>query len=194
MQNLPHDPETRACFTAEKGNKWISCDYSGQESCIIASVSKDEAMIRELSKPKGDIHSLVAYMSYPDIIPRDTKIEDIKKLYHSARQDAKGVEFAINYGGDANTIANNKGIPLKEAQKIYDDFMRGFSGLKNYQDYCRKVVMRDGYILMNPVLGHRAHIFDAPWLRKMMQKFKEEGFWEYYREMKRDSPSCETVM
>ena len=60
MQNLPHDPETRACFTAEKGNKWISCDYSGQESCIIASVSKDEAMIRELSKPKGDIHSLVA--------------------------------------------------------------------------------------------------------------------------------------
>jgi len=29
QQNLPHDPITRACFTAEKGNKWISCDYSG---------------------------------------------------------------------------------------------------------------------------------------------------------------------
>lgn len=28
-QNLPHDEETRACFTAEDGNVWISCDYSG---------------------------------------------------------------------------------------------------------------------------------------------------------------------
>ena len=38
------------------------------------------------------IHSLVAYMAYPDIIPRDTRIEDIKEKYHSARQDAKGIE------------------------------------------------------------------------------------------------------
>lgn len=29
LQNLPHDPITRSCFTAEKGNKWISCDYTG---------------------------------------------------------------------------------------------------------------------------------------------------------------------
>ena len=66
-----------------------------QESCIIASVAHDEAMIKELSKPNGDIHSLVAYMSYPNIIPRDTRIEDIKEKYHSARNDAKGIEFAI---------------------------------------------------------------------------------------------------
>ena len=29
QQNLPKDAETRACFTAEKGNRWISIDYSG---------------------------------------------------------------------------------------------------------------------------------------------------------------------
>lgn len=28
-QTLPHDADTRACFTAEEGNVWISCDYSG---------------------------------------------------------------------------------------------------------------------------------------------------------------------
>ena len=27
--NIPSDAETRACFVAEKGNKWISIDYSG---------------------------------------------------------------------------------------------------------------------------------------------------------------------
>ena len=71
----------------------------------------------------GDVHSLVAYMSFPNIIPRDTKIEEVKLKYHKARQDAKGIEFAINYAGDANTISNNSGIPLKEAQEIYDNFM-----------------------------------------------------------------------
>ena len=29
QQNLPNDVITRACFTAEKGNVWLSCDYSG---------------------------------------------------------------------------------------------------------------------------------------------------------------------
>lgn len=192
-QNLPHDAITRACFTAEKGNIWLSCDYSGQESCIIASVSKDEAMIRELSKPNGDIHSLVAYMSYPNIIPRDTKIEDIKRLYHDRRQDAKGIEFAVNYGGDAHTIANNKGIPIKEAEKIYNDFMSGFPGLHKYQQYCRQEVLRKGYILMNPVLGHRAHIFDGEWQKRMAEKMQDREFTSYYWQMKKEAPQCDTV-
>lgn len=29
LLNLPRDPVTRACFTAEKGNVWVSADYSG---------------------------------------------------------------------------------------------------------------------------------------------------------------------
>ena len=29
QQNLPNDSITRGCFTAEKGNVWLSCDYSG---------------------------------------------------------------------------------------------------------------------------------------------------------------------
>lgn len=92
QQNLPKDAETRACFTAEKGNKWISIDYSGQESRIIASVAKDKAMIDLFENKGGDIHSLVAYMSYPEAIPRDTDIHDIKKKYHQYRQEAKGIE------------------------------------------------------------------------------------------------------
>lgn len=33
-QTLPHDADTRACFTAEEGNVWISCDYSGKKTYI----------------------------------------------------------------------------------------------------------------------------------------------------------------
>ena len=34
QQNLPNDVITRACFTAEKGNVWLSCDYSGKKTHI----------------------------------------------------------------------------------------------------------------------------------------------------------------
>lgn len=193
LQNLPHDKITRACFTAEEGNVWISSDYQSQESRLIASVSADKAMIDLFETGCGDVHSLVAYMSYPSIIPRDTRIEDIKELYHEQRQDAKGIEFAVNYGGDAHTIAANKGLPIKEAEKIYSDFMKGFPGIYRYQQYCRREVMNKGYILMNPVLGHRAHIYDAEWQKRMSDKMSDRDFTSYYWEMKKTAPYCDTV-
>ena len=100
---------------------------------------------------------------------------------------------AINYGGDANTIANNKGIPLTEAQEIYDNFMKGFPGVKQYQDFCRYDVMQKGYILLSPVTGHKAYIYDFDDLKRIQDRFKEDGFWEYYRELKKSDPNSETV-
>ena len=191
QQNLPRDAITRACFTAEKGNKWISCDYSGQESCITASVSKDTKMC-EILNNGGDIHSEVAKACWPELLGNLTD-DEVKTNYKSYRQDAKGVEFGIFYGGDDNTLVANKGFAKDKAKTIYDNFMKTFSGIRDYQDYCRKVVMEKGYILMNPVCGHRAHIFDMEWLLKMQEQFKESGFWQYYNEMKRTSPYCDTV-
>ena len=95
LLNLPADAETRACFIAEEGNKWISIDYSGQETYLMASIANDKAIIDELVNGSGDIHSLTAYMSYLEI-PRDTPITEIKSKYHHLRQEAKGIEFAIN--------------------------------------------------------------------------------------------------
>lgn len=192
LLNLPSDEETRSCFVAEAGNKWISIDYSGQETYLMASIANDEAIIKELMEGSGDIHSLTAYMSYHEI-PRNTPIKDIKKKYHYLRQEAKGIEFAINYGGDANTIHANKGIPIEEAEKIYDAYMSGFKGLKAYQDFRRKDWWDKGYILLNPMTGHKAFIYDYEDLKRDQQSFKEPGFWDYYREMKQDAPSCDTV-
>lgn len=190
-QNLPHDAETRSCFTASKGNKWISCDYTGQESCITASVSKDPVMC-EILNTGGDLHSEVAKACWPDILSHLTD-KEVKEQYKDLRQQAKGVEFGIFYGGDNNTLVANKGFAPDKAKTIYNNFMAKFKGIKVYQDYCRRVVMEKGYILMNPVFGHRAHIYDFEDLYKTQEKLKNPEFWEYYREMKREAPSCDTV-
>ena len=142
----------------------------------------------------ADMHALVAYMSYPNIIPRETKIEDIAKLYKKARQDAKSIEFCINYGGTDDTMVRNNGLDPTEAKEIYDSYMRGFPGVKKYQDYCRKAVIRDGYILMNPVTNHRCHIpdWDNKWVH-VRDKMNSDGFWQYYKELKYEDPYCEEV-
>ena len=191
LLNLPADAETRACFVAEEGNKWISIDYSGQETYLMASIANDKAIIDELTNGSGDIHSLTAYMSYHEI-PRDTPIKEIKSKYHNLRQEAKGIEFAINYGGDANTICANKGIPIEEANKIYKAYMDGFKGLKRYQDFRRKDWFDKGYILLNPKTGHKAYIYDYDKLLED-KRWMSTLDWAYYKEMKRDYPNCDTV-
>jgi len=194
LQQLPRDSETRACFTSESGNKWISEDYQAQESRLLASVTNDSSLLDLYINGCGDLHSLTAYMSYPDKIPRDTKIEDITVKYKSLRQSAKSIEFAIGYGGDFNTLANNNGLPLEEAKKIYNDYMKGFPGVKKYQDYCRKEVIKKGYILMNPVTGHRAHIEDWDNRWKKIRDFTwSPNYWEEFNRMKREDPYSKEV-
>ena len=183
--NLPKDAETRACFVAEEGNKWISIDYSSQETYIMASLANDKALIDELTYGSGDIHSLTAYLSYMQI-PRDTEIKDIKKKFPKLRQEAKGIEFAINYGGNATTINRNKGIPMQEATEIYNNYMNGFSGLKKYQDFRRKDWLNKGYILLNPLTGHKCFIADFDMISDLKANFTKE-FWDEYREIPRNA-------
>lgn len=192
LQNLPHDALTRSCFISEKGNKWISADYSGQESYLMASMANDEAMLDELTNGSGDLHSLTAKMVFQQI-PRDMPLKDIKKNFKELRQEAKGYEFCFNYGGQDSTLIRNYGLDAKRAKEIYENYMSGFAGLKRYQDFRRVDVMRKGYILLSPITGHKAYIYDYDELKRQMEKQKDPEFWEYYREMKRDAPECDTV-
>ena len=194
VQQIPRDSETRSCFIAEEGNLWVSEDYDSQESQILASVTNDPALLELYTTGCRDLHSLTAYISYPKLIPRDTKISDIKALYPGLRQDAKGIEFAIGYGGDGNTISQNSGIPLNESKEIYESYMKGFPGVKKYQDYCRKEVINKGYILMNPITGHRAHLEDWDNIWKKVRDFtRQPGYWETFQEMKFDNPYSKEV-
>lgn len=192
LQNLPHDAQTRACFVSDKRNRWISADYSGQESYLMASMANDEAMLDELINGSGDLHSLTAKMVFQQI-PRDMPLKDIKKNFKDLRQEAKGYEFCFNYGGQDSTLIRNYGLDAKRAKEIYENYMSGFAGLKRYQDFRRVDVMRKGYILLSKITGHKAYIYDYDELKRQMEKQDDPDFWAYYREMKQENPECDTV-
>lgn len=192
MLNMPADAETRACFIAEKGNKWISIDYSGQESFIMADIANDKAMIEELMYGEKDLHTLTAKIVFPQI-PKDMPAKEVKKKFHDERQLSKGYEFAFNYAGNDSTIMRNFGLTPQRAKEIYDSYMKGFNGLKRYQEFRKKDWFSKGYIDLNPVVGYKAYIYDYNYLKELQESFKEPGFWDYYREMKVAAPDCETV-
>lgn len=187
LQNLPADAETRACFVAEKGNKWISADYSGEESVILANIAKDKAMIDLFLHGCGDLHSLVAKMVYPDEL-KDIPVEQVKKLRPDLRKKAKAPEFTFAYGGDANTLIGRDHIPEEEARAIEANYKKGFPGVAAYQSYQRKIVMQLGYINTCPEVGFRAHIYDFEDLDRIQKQFNPE-FWAKYRNLKATNPS-----
>ena len=187
LQNLPADAETRACFCAEKGNKWISADYSGEESVILANIAKDTAMIDLFTNGCGDLHSLVAKMVYPEEL-HDIPVEDVKKLRPDLRKKAKAPEFTFAYGGDANTLIGRDHIPEEEARQIEANYRKGFKGVAAYQAYQRKIVMQLGYINTCPEVGYRAYIYDYDELESTQDKFSKD-FWDTYRRLKVTDPT-----
>lgn len=187
LQNLPADAETRACFCAENGNKWISADYSGEESVILANIAKDTAMIDLFTNGCGDLHSLVAKMVYPEEL-HDIPVEDVKKLRPDLRKKAKAPEFTFAYGGDANTLIGRDHIPEEEARQIEANYRKGFKGVAAYQAYQRKIVMQLGYINTCPEVGYRTYIYDYDKLKATQDKFGKD-FWDTYRRLKVTDPT-----
>lgn len=182
LLNLPRDAETRACFTSEEGKRFISIDYSGQESFIMADITEDEAMLHELNEGEGDMHTLSAKMLYN--IPKDMKASEVKKKFHDERQNAKTLEFAVFYGSQGMAVANKLNLSNEEATELYEKFMGGFSGLKKYQDFRRKDWLEKGYILINKKTGHKSFVSHFNSIKQESKEFSGNEFWNNYRARK----------
>lgn len=182
IQTLPSDELTRKCFVAEKGNVFCSCDWSAIESRLGADIYHEQAMLDEFLHGSGDMHSLVAWMVFrKECEERGCKsVADVKKLAPDYRKRAKPVEFSQQFGGSAEAIRNSMGCPIEEAQTFADAYNNGFKGIAEFKKKGSAFVKQNGYILLNPVTGHKTYWWD-------FRKWKDEAqnwdntFWEDYR-------------
>lgn len=180
MQQLPADEITRSCFTAPKGYKWCSCDYSAIESRLGADIYQEKSMIDEFLHGSGDMHSLCAYMVYTKEIPRDTPIKDIKKLYPHLRKEVKAVEFSQQFGGSAFAIQNAMGCTLEKAEEFAKAYADGFPGIAKFKEKGSKEVRNKGYILLNPITGHKTYWATFNKWKDKQKQFTPE-FWDEYK-------------
>lgn len=179
MQQLPADEITRGCFTAPKGYKWCSCDYSALESRLGADIYNEHSMLKEFLTGSEDMHSLCAYMVYKEI-PRDTPIKDIKKLFPHLRKAVKGIEFSQQFGGSEYAIQGAMGCTLEEAITFKNAYAQGFPEITKFKKKGSQFVRKNGYILMCKYSGHKMYWWDHDrWLSR--QKDFTQEFWEDYR-------------
>ena len=187
IQNLPSDDKTRSCFVPESDNIMCSCDFSALESRLGADIYNEQSMIDEFLYGSGDMHSLCAYMVYTDEIPRDTKIQDIKKLYPHLRKSVKAIEFSQQFGGTEYAIASSAGCSLEEAKVFKKAYEEGFPGIAKFKEKGIKAVQQLGYVLMCEETGHKIYWEDhAKW--KERQKSFTKEFWDKYKELKQLNP------
>lgn len=182
FQNIPREGKARGCFVPEDGNIFVVCDYSQQEQIILANKSEDTELLEFFQEGSGDMHSFVASRMYKELM--EVPIEDIKAEFPEKRQLAKSAGFAINYGGTGYTIANNLSIPVEDGERIYNDYMDAFPGLKQYFNIQEKTVLRSGYILINNITKRKSYL---PNHRRFLDEWYSIDWNLYRREKKYDT-------
>lgn len=154
VQQIPRSGGLRECFIPKKGNDYVICDYSSQESVIMAEMSGDPAMIEFFETGAGDLHSYTARLIYKELLGGLTD-KEIKNQHGEIRTNVKSGNFAIFYGGNEYTIAGNLNIPVPLAKEVYDGIMSVFTRLLPYFDECMNFTLQYGYIPIDPVGGKR---------------------------------------
>lgn len=176
LQNIPATAEYRECFIPEKNNILIDSDYSGQESIILVNFSLDPSLLEFYDKNIGDLHSYVAKLTFIEEL-KDIEIRDVKSKRKDLRNKAKGVEFAVGYGGTGFTISNNIGVSKEEGDRIYNAYFKAFPGLKNYfkevGDFCEQ----NGYVLISKITGRKYYFpFYSKYL-ELKKLINNQEFW-----------------
>lgn len=179
MQQLPHDAETRACFVAEKGNLFCSCDWSAMEARIGAEVYNERKLLDEFLYGSGDTHAAYAKEVFKDEL-KDIPTKDIKKKRKDLRDRVKSVEFAVQFGSDGTAVAPQLGISVEEARKLVQNLLNGMTGLKSFKERKSKFVLQNGYVEIMPQTGHRGYWYDWKDWKERQASFTPE-FWDDYK-------------
>lgn len=87
----------------------------------------------------------------------------------------------IQFGGSAFGLAKQLGCSEEEAQRYVDAYYGKFKGIKQFKDKGSSFVRSHGYVLINPVTGHKMYWWD--WKKwKEEQESYTQSFWEEYRQ------------
>jgi len=156
FQNIPSDSETRSCFTAKEGNTLIVCDYSQQEQVILANKCQDQNILDFFNSGAPDMHSYNASKMFPHL--KGIPLNEIKEKYKKERTAAKSAGFALNYGGNGKTIAENLNISKTEGDEIYKAYFRAFPGLLRYFETVSVQTIELGYVFINGVTRRKSFI------------------------------------
>jgi len=128
LQNIPIRTELgrqiRAAFVAEPGKILLGADYSQIELRVMAHFSQD-AVLLEAFRTGQDIHERTAQEVF-GVGPMAQTPEH--------RRASKAINYGIIYGLSAFGLAQQIGVPQKEAAQFINAYFERYRGVKQYLD------------------------------------------------------------
>ena len=141
LQNIPVRTEIgrqlRCAFRAPEGYKLICADYSQIELRILAHFSEDAQLIETFAQDL-DIHTAVASQVFE--MPTASVTREL-------RDKAKTINFGIIYGVSPTGLSRRiKGMSVKEAAALIDDYKTRFPGIDRFLQACVQQASDNGYV------------------------------------------------
>ena len=140
LQNIPTRYELgknlRKVFKPGRGKIFIDADYSQIELRVLAHISNDEHMIEAFNHDE-DIHKQVASKVFN--VP-------IEKVTKKQRTRAKAVNFGIVYGITDFGLAEQIGIPRKEAKQYIEQYLEKYKGIKQFMENIVEKAKKENYV------------------------------------------------
>ncbi len=167
LQNIPirtpEGREIRTAFTAEKGNKLISADYSQIELRVLAHMA-DIGALKQAFEDGLDIHAMTASEMFG--VP-------VEGMPGEVRRRAKAINFGIIYGISAFGLAAQLGISRGEAGNYIKTYFERFPGIRDYMEATKETARSQGYV--ETLFGRRAHFADINSKNAQVRSFKERA-------------------
>ena len=183
LQQLPADEPTRSSFVAPKDYMFVSADFSAEESRLGADIYQDKEFLKEFKEGSGDTHNMFAWIVYSkeckELGCKDAT--EVKKKAPQWRKKVKGFEFGYMFGAAAPTLAATAGCTVEEAQAVVDKLDKAFEGMTAFAKKGAEFVRNNGYIVINPITGHRLHWWDWEQWKENQKTYNEPGFWENFK-------------
>lgn len=140
LQNIPIRTELgktiRNAFVPDKGNVFVSADYSQFELRLCAVFSGDEDMIKAFNEDQ-DIHTETA------ALVQGIAIADVTPAQRSA---AKAVNFGIMYGQGPHGLSQVTGMTIQDSKAFIDKYFEIRKSLREYIDSLIEKAKNDGYV------------------------------------------------
>lgn len=182
LQQLPANEETRSSFVAPKGYKFVSADFSGEESRLGADIYQDEEFLKEFRERSGDTHSMFAWTVFRKECEECgcKGVEDVATKAKQWRKKVKSVEFAYMFGSAAHTLSQAANCSEEQAQQYIDKMNATFKGLNSFALRGSREVRSKGHVLICKYTGHKMYWWDhKEWLER--QRSFTQDFWADYK-------------
>jgi DNA polymerase-1 len=145
VQTLPSGlAYVRNAFLAEEGEQFWSVDYAGMELRDLAAESGDAVMIKAFELGQ-DLHAMTAMAAFGDQYDEDRH-----------RPLGKTTNFGGVYGGGAQAIHDQTGVPLEIAAQLIKGFKASYPGVQEFSKRLQKEARDRGYVVTRS--GRRLYV------------------------------------